>query len=245
MSSAEYIMYLDGDDYIKENTVERVFQVMQEYPSDFVQFMYQEVEKGQNPPQQTEFVPIYQANTPKEIFENLYRLGGVAASGATKLFRRELMLQIPFENIRHEDEMWCTRAFQKPLTVTYIGDELYFYVMRQGSITHSRFNQRKLDQFRIQEARISALENCNLSGLIFYEYNRIFTTILTLYYEAKVVKDKDAMRNIQAKFFQHKSNIRQYAKLPCKFRILNRLMNLNFNFVNLYYIYCRVKHETD
>lgn len=106
-------MYLDGDDYLKSNAVERAFAVMKEYPSDIIQYQYQEIEEGQEPSEDKVMGEIYQASTSKELFENLYLLGGVAASGATKLLRKDLMLKIPYISIRHEDEMWCTQAFQK------------------------------------------------------------------------------------------------------------------------------------
>ena len=123
VASTEYVMYLDGDDYLRQDAVERCLEMMRQYPSDFIQFLYQEVREDNEPVLNIPIGEIYQAHTSRELFENLYKLGGVAASGATKFMRRELALQIPFENIRHEDEMWCTRAFQKNLTVTYIPDE--------------------------------------------------------------------------------------------------------------------------
>lgn len=118
VASAEYVMYLDGDDYLRQDAVERCLETMKQYSSDFIQFLYQEVKEDNEPALNISIGKIYQANTPRELFEYLYKLGGVAASGATKFMRRELALQIPFENIRHEDEMWCTRAFQTNLTVT-------------------------------------------------------------------------------------------------------------------------------
>lgn len=236
-ASSKYIMYLDGDDYLKENAVERVFEVMREYPSDFVQFMYQEVEEGQEPREQTEFAPVYQAYTPKELFENLYRLGGVAASGATKLFRRELMLQIPFENVQHEDEMWCTRAFQNDLTATYICDELYYYVMRNGSIIHSTFNRKKLDSFTVSEARIKALSSLGHFDLLSLEYARLFKIILSLYREARASKDNEALRLIKEKFVLYKGEIRKSKALSGKFALIYKMMCLNYFFIGLYYLY--------
>ena len=158
VASTEYVMYLDGDDYLRQDAVERCLETMKEYPSDFIQFLYQEVREDNEPVLNIPIGEIYQAHTSRELFENLYKLGGVAASGATKFMRRELALQIPFENIRHEDEMWCTRAFQNNLTVTYIPAELYYYVMREGSIIHSSFNRHKLDSFTVSEERLNVLQ---------------------------------------------------------------------------------------
>ena len=242
-ASADYVMFLDGDDYLKSNAVERAYETMQEYPSDFVQFLYREVEDGQNPAAQQESQPIYRAHTAKELFENLYRLGGVAASGATKLFRRELILQIPFENIRHEDEMWCTRAFQRDLTVTYLPEELYYYVMRSGSIIHSRFNRKKMDIFSVSEERIKALEKAGLDDLMGQEYAKVFGNILRLYNEARNAGDRAAVSELREIFAKQRDGIRQYARLSRKFQLLFRLMCRNFTTIDIYRMYWRMKGD--
>jgi len=53
IATSEYVMFLDGDDYLKNSAVERLYHTALEYPSDFVQFLYQEVEYGQNPIEQS------------------------------------------------------------------------------------------------------------------------------------------------------------------------------------------------
>ena len=106
---------MDGDDYLREDAVERLLAVAEEYQSDIVQFRYVEVEEDTVPQIERENAEITQAHSPAELFANLYRLGGIGASGCTKFYRRELLLSLPFEAIHHEDEMWCTRAFQRRL----------------------------------------------------------------------------------------------------------------------------------
>lgn len=243
IATSNYVMYLDGDDYLKENAVERLLSVMKEYPSDVIQFRYQEVEEGQNPKIQEISKKVYQANTTKELFENLYHLGGEAASGCTKLIKRELMEAIPFENIRHEDEMWCTRAFQKNLTVTYIPDELYYYVMREGSIIHCNFNRKKMELFTVLKRRLDTLEKFELQDLMHYEYQRIFMSVLKLYHEAKIVDDKEAMVSIKKEYMNYKKEISSLGKLTGKFKLLSRLMRINFKAIDIYDTYCRLKHE--
>lgn len=242
-ASSDYVMFLDGDDYLKDNAVERVYQVMQEYPCDFVQFLYQEVEEGQEPSPQQETQSIYRAHTARELFENLYRLGGVAASGATKLFRRELVLQIPFENIRHEDELWCTRAFQRDLTVTYLPEELYYYVMRSGSIIHSRFNRKKLDIFSVSEERVEVLQKAGFDDLMGLEYAKVFGSILRLFMDAKNCGDDAAADFIRKKFMDEKDNIKTYETLRGKFKLLFRLMLSYFGFIEIYRLYWEIKGD--
>lgn len=237
IATSEYVMYLDGDDYLRENTVERVLQVMKEYPSDFIQYQYQEVIEGKISAEKNACEEIFQAHTARELFENLYALGGVAASGATKLLRRDLMLEIPFVSIRHEDEMWCTQAFRSDLTVTYIPDKLYYYVMRKNSIIHSTFNRKKLDIFQVMDARVKVLSDLKLYNLLGTAYRKIFLTILELYVEANKVKDHISMRDIKQKFEEYSKKIEKYADLDMKFEILFKLMNFKFEFIKFYELY--------
>ena len=241
VSSSEYVMYLDGDDYLRQDAVERCLEIMKKLPSDFVQFHYQEVNENDIPSVVTSSDKIYQAHTSTELFEYLYQLGGVAASGATKFMRRGLALEIPFENIRHEDEMWCTRAFQKDLIVTYISDELYYYVMRQGSIIHSNFNKHKLDIFTVSEERIRVLQAIGIDSLVSCEYRKLFTHILGLYNQAQNANDQVAVSEIHRFFEKQKNNIRQYAKLQGKFQWIFNLMCWNFATVDLYRLYWKKK----
>ncbi len=242
-ATAEYIMFLDGDDYLREDAVERCLNVMHEYPCAFVQYLYQEVNEEAQPIIRQSTESIYQAESSRELFENLYRLGGVAASGATKFMRRSLALEIPFEAIWHEDEMWCTRAFERDLTITYVPEELYYYVMRKGSIIRGTFNARKLDAFTVSAKRIEALSKLQLRDLLSREYGKMFGIILTLFKEAHAVKDRTALKIIEDKFHLYKDNIGKHATLSRKFRILFTMMKVNYRAIYAYDLYWRVKED--
>lgn len=242
-ATAEYIMFLDGDDYLREDAVERCLNVMYEYPCDFVQFLYQEVNEGAQPIIHQSTEPIYQARSSRELFENLYRLGGVAASGATKFMRRSLALEIPFEDIQHEDEMWCTRAFQKDLIVTYIPDELYYYIRRDNSIIHSSFNPRKMDLFKVIDGRVKMLRTLGYKDLLGLEYRKLFMSVIRLYIEAKNANAIDATKKIVYVFVKNKDAIRQYATLMGKYRLLFNAMYRYPSIVEIYRRYLTTRNK--
>ena len=240
IASGEYIMFLDGDDYLRKDAVERLVDVLSDYSTDVIQYRYLEVD-SQNAliSNENDLVDkdIFFAHTPEEFFSNLYVYGGVYASGCTKLYKSELIKRIPFRNIRYEDEMWCTEAFQQKMTITYISDALYYYVMRDNSIIHSEFSINKLDLFRIRETRIEALQGIGLYEYIPIEYGKIFSSILSLYHEAKKANDQDSLNIIRNKFFEYKEEISTYANLNGKLGILFKLMKINYSAINLYHWY--------
>lgn len=197
VAKAPYVLLLDGDDFLHEQAVERLLEVSLLYPSDIVQFQYTEVPEVVKLPDLMEVKVEVQANTAEEAFRYLYRWGGVCASGCTKLFRKQLLDKIPFESIRHEDEMWCTRAFPHNLAITYIPDILYGYVMRPGSIIHSAFNRSRMDDvLRVKEERLKTLSMLGFSKVEALEWNQLFTTIFVLYREAKQADDKKSQDDI-------------------------------------------------
>lgn len=237
LAKSEFLMYLDGDDFLSLKAVEKLLSVMKRYPSDFIQFRYKEIEDNKKIDDNESNGDIYQATSSQELFENLYRLGGVAASGATKLIRRELMLKVPFISIQHEDEMWCTQAFKENLTATYIEDELYYYVTRTNSIIHSTFNRKKMDIFQVMDERIKVLTDLGLHDLLGITYRKIFLSILELYQEAHKVKDDISMSEIRTIFEKYAHKIGKYALLDMKFKVLFKFMNKKFDFIKIYELY--------
>lgn len=237
----DYVLLLDGDDYLLPHAAARVLEEMERCPSDIIQFHYQEVAAGEEAILHDRMETWLVAHKPKELFQNLYSLGGEGASACTKLFRRELLARIPFEPVRHEDEMWCTRAYIHPLTVSYIPDVLYCYVMRGDSIIHDRFNIGRLDIFRVCEERIKALQELGLTDLLGQEYSKLFLAILTLYRDAANAGDRQAMERIRTEFKCRKEDIRRYSKPQGKFKILFHLMYLHFGTAELYRIYWSIR----
>ncbi len=242
-ATGEYVMFLDGDDHLREDAVEKCLGAMTDHPCDFVQFLYREVTADEIPEKTADIREIYTANTPREQFENLYRLGGTAASCATKFMCRLLALEIPFENVRHEDEMWCTRAFSRGVTVTYLPEELYYYVMREDSIVHGKFSRSSLDIFRVREERESTLRALGLENLFGKEYAHLFGAVVRLYGGARAAGDKYAVGEIRRVYEKHKKEIAEYADLHGKYKLLELAMYRVFKTVDMYWVLKRITQK--
>ncbi|MGM9635506.1 MAG: glycosyltransferase family 2 protein [Candidatus Avispirillum sp.] len=241
IASSEYVMFLDGDDYLNKNAVSTVLQAAEKYKSDIIQFRYTEVQKDKAPQETATGQEIFQASSPRELFENLYKTGGEYASGCTKLYKKDLLLRIPFIDIQHEDEMWCTQAFTQPLTVTYIPDSLYYYVMRENSIVHTSFNRRKLDIFQVIQKRIEALQKLQLNDLLRFEYTRLFTAIVMLYCDAKKSGDKEALSTIKRQFADNKESIKKYGEIKGKLLLVFKMMCMNYHLIWFYGFYSNLR----
>ena len=238
VATSEYILFLDGDDYLCDDAIETLMEAKNTWKTDIVQFLYKEVaESGEQRGHESETWSPFVEHKPEKLFENLYRLGGVAASGCTKLMKRQLAIEHPFESIRHEDEMWCTRVFPCGVTIAYIPDVLYNYVTREGSIVHARFNPTKLDVFKVQEERITALQKLSLSGLVEREYAKMFLSILILYKEASVYGDDRSCRVIREQFQNNKNDFLCSRYIRGKYKALLQSMTFSFLFILLFVRY--------
>ena len=237
-ATSDYVLFVDGDDHLCDDAIETLVAAKDAYHADIVQFLYAEVEKsGQRACHHAESWPAFVESSPRELFRNLYRLGGVAASACTKLIKRRLAVDHPFEPVRHEDEMWCTRVFSAGVTVAYIPDVLYGYVMRDGSIIHGRFDPSKLDVFRVQEERIKALQALALDDLVEQEYARMYAAIVWAYKEAYEAGDTHSCGMIQAQFRNNKKQFLRSRSVKGKYRLLLLCMSMRFSFVRMYLYY--------
>ena len=245
-AAGEYVLLLDGDDRLHPRAAERTLAVMEESGADFVQFRYREVadtvagEKALLLPEQS-CTGYRWAEGSAALFTNLYRLGGEGASACTKLFRRELLERVPFENTRHEDEQWCTVAFQQPLAAAYIDDVLYDYVMRPGSIIRGGYSPSRLDVFRVIEQRLDALKELDLAELQETEYRKLFLAVLTNYRDAVNAGDKASAAAVKEVFSRHREKIGARTGLRGKFAALFRLMCLRFEAAELYRLYWKFR----
>ncbi len=188
VAAGEYIMFLDGDDRLVNDAVERLVQLLLENPdADLIQFTYSEVDANGVPLYPYAFsqsVDIVERE--KEKFERLYKMGGPAASACTKLCKRALFEGLRFyEGIIHEDEYIVTDILSRTKKVIYFDAALYLYYFRNGSIITSSFTPKKLDIFKVFDKRIGVLYEKGYTDLLQREWIRVFETIIRLYCGAK------------------------------------------------------------
>lgn len=232
-ASGEWILFVDGDDYLAYNAVELLLNVAQKYDhADFIQFHYQETDGSWQPEDQSP-EQLVLTDVP-DFFRQLYNLGGIAASACTKLFCKELFSSLRFkEGIRHEDEEMMTRLLPVCRKAVYTNLVLYGYVMRQGSIIRSAFSPKAMDIFPIMDDRIRILQQFGCTDLITETKRKIFQRAAWLYCLAR----RGGFSNEAA---QLKLRILDGAKekslpLSGQYRILHRLAGITPAAVYLYY----------
>lgn len=147
-ASGEYLVFLDADDWIAPNFVERLLDVALAHDCDIVQCSHQDVFDGcfvhEDRAQKVAKPQIF---TGREFSYAIYNLIEWPANIATnKLYKRCLFTNIRFPEGRlHEDEFTTYRAIWKAEKIGLISDKLYYYRRRGGSITQQSYSKRRLD----------------------------------------------------------------------------------------------------
>lgn len=209
-SSGHFLIFLDGDDCLDSSTLKVLHQTITDHPEcDFIQFRYEEVMPaapyGRKVSNVVEnYTELYKE---QDFFQQLYHLGGVAASACTKLIKRSTLGDLRFkEGIIHEDELFTTHLLACCHQVGYCTNEFYKYAMRGGSIQHSAFSKKRLDAVRVREDRLEYLESKGYKR----EYNlfhfQLISNLHLLWNDAFEAQDTESCLWLEDKFKQYGSN---------------------------------------
>ncbi len=235
----EYILFLDGDDYLAPDAVRSLNAIAAAAGAfDFIQFRYAETDGSWQPGARQE--PNVRICTDvREMFAYLYQTGGAAASACTKLYRAALFRGLRFrEGIAHEDEQLLNSLLPRCRRVVYTDLTLYGYVMRSGSITHDAFNRHKLDVLPVMDERVAVLQELGYAEFVRPTQRRQFITAAMLYCQARRAHDGAASDCLRAK-------LRALAAIPGlapggQYSLLYYLTKLTPQAAELYYAARRV-----
>ena len=137
--NARYVLFLDSDDYLPENTVENLLNTAFAYDADIVQGGYREF-KGER---------IIRVVIPTE---NTMRISAEELSGfaCMKLIRSDLLRSFCFpEGFLYEDTVMSKLLFPLCETVVSIPELVYCYRLHENSISGTGQRAKNLDTFWI------------------------------------------------------------------------------------------------
>lgn len=141
-SNSKYIAFIDGDDYVKETYVERMFEAIEQSNSDLVICDFIKVWEDENfNITKTKHYNVNSRNLNKNIMKNFLTLHDEPFVVAwNKLFRTSIIKKnkIYFENRAFfEDVGFLPRYLWFASKVISLNESLYYYIQRPGSITKS------------------------------------------------------------------------------------------------------------
>jgi len=147
--TGDYIGFIDGDDYIKEEMYERLHKLCIGSQCDIAVCGYIRKYSNREVLSNTQKLVHYSS---QQALEELISSKNIHDYAWDKLYKKEL-----FEDIRYpigkmyEDVFTTYKLFFKANKVVYIDDPLYYYIQRDGSILRKGFSDKQFDQLEALE----------------------------------------------------------------------------------------------
>jgi glycosyltransferase involved in cell wall biosynthesis len=139
-ATGKYLLFIDSDDYVREDLVELTVRAAEEQQAEMVVFAFTEVEDG-GTLDVTNDLPEYCTFTLAEHPQMIFMPPNTWA----RLFNREFFLRVKhdFPVGRYYEDLGTTPKFLLDAQrITYVNQCLYYYVSRSGSIMKSRNFER-------------------------------------------------------------------------------------------------------
>ena len=147
-ATGEYITFVDSDDYIEDDTYEKVFWAIENFNSDLVFFREKSVDE-------TGKTIYINGETPSgKIFEITQDdaaqliIGRLINGMCDKVYKSSVLDGIFFKEgyMYGEDFMYNLLALSRIQKIGYVDQIKYSYVSNSSSVTHKKFNKNSFDQ---------------------------------------------------------------------------------------------------
>lgn len=142
-STGDYLYFLDSDDYIRPDAIDLLVQLADKYVDvDMVQGGVLSVDGGKVSPYcslKESRLPFY-THDHSFIHDVILRSNRSAATAWNRLVRKDFILQNQLyfvEGILNEDILWKFKLAQTLQSVSFLHDDIYYYVIREGSIVNN------------------------------------------------------------------------------------------------------------
>ena len=146
-SKGEFIAFVDSDDIIQKNYLEKLMQYMTE-EVDIVESNFTVSKKDFLVENSKETTILFEGNSNEavKIFPNHV----LSVNPVTKLYRREIVESLPYPEGLIFEDIYCgigmLKYIRKIIKIDYIG---YYYRQHQTSTMHQDFSTKKLDVFTV------------------------------------------------------------------------------------------------
>lgn len=165
IACGKYVGFIDSDDSIHPRMYEILYDLIKKYESDISCCNYKKIydifkDEYENV-NSLEVIEISNIEAIKNLYDK--EIGVKLVIACNKLYRKNLFDKIRYKVGRlHEDEFMAHRILYNSKKITYVDNELYYYLQREGSIMSKKSYKRKVDTLLSKSDR---MRFCNKVGL--------------------------------------------------------------------------------
>lgn len=158
IANGELISFIDSDDSIAPEFMEKLCQAMTRYDADIAECAVSYVDEDGNLLRCRQAAPV-QVMDKMEALRRLVTEDGIYQTVWNKLYRRHVAMGILFAVGKYnEDEFWTYQVFDRIGRLAVVGECLYNYLQRGSSIIGVGYNARRLDGLQAQFQRMQYLK---------------------------------------------------------------------------------------
>lgn len=245
-ATGEYIGFVDSDDYVSCDMFEKLYNKAKLNDFDIVEcglkFVYEKDRKEKKAKQ----IPLIETMDKDKIKEHMTVMYPVVWN---KIYKSEIIKKnnILFkEGVWYEDVEWTLRLYSKVNKISFVKDEMYYYLQRKDSISYT-YNEKLYDLINNMDSVITYFEDQDIYKEYSEELEYLYTRYAYATFPKRLAKSKDsklykeginyAIINVNKNFPEYKKN---------KYMLKNKFKGLyikNFSkfFSNINYIINRNK----
>lgn len=198
-AKGEYISFVDSDDYIAADMIERAYRAIAGQNADLCIFGIKWIYESGAAYDKVLASPICDEILTKN--QALDKLCGsdyfYYVTSVNKLYKRTIFDNIRFpEGKQHEDEFTVHHIFDSCSKIVSIKDDLYFYVQRDNSIMHSYFSVKRIDGVYAFLDRCNYAKRKKLKELKFQSYCQAYSLAMSCLRYCDFYKNKKKLKKM-------------------------------------------------
>lgn len=216
IANGEYISFIDSDDYIKNNMLEKMYNYANRNDLDIVVCDTVKVYPENN----TQIMLKSNLKYSEDVIKNYLIAPPMAC---IRLFKKEILKKINFKkDIYYEDLELCPKVVNYTKKIGFVEEPLYFYLQRKGSIMKQNdFNEKLLDIFSVLKSNKDVLINDYPEEIEYMFITHLLRTAVLRFLSYKnSEKYLEEINKIMKNDFPHWQKNKYYQKSSLKLKIL-------------------------
>lgn len=218
-AKGQFIMFVDSDDWLDESILTVLVTEQIKTDANMVCCIFVDVNSKGTKHHVSSFKEEYiDCYTAEDCMLHMHRTRYLSGSPCTKLFRKDLFIEIDFcKNVTiGEDYAMIVQLAQKAERVRLLHQELYYRFVRGNSISHSGYSDRHREAFdnymRIRKELLKKYPNLKSDIIGFHtEYEMAVITAMC----RNGVYDKEVIRRLKYDLRENMYNTLHSEIIPC------------------------------
>lgn len=165
ISSGDYVVFVDGDDYVASDYVECLYNKLVENDANIAVCGYMITDINDSDKTVENLIPSDSVILSEEYIRSMLNfelIQGVCC----KIFKSEYIKSIRFKNYSYsEDLLFSVESALKEKNIVIIGKGLYHYVTRKDSVIHGGFKYNKFVSLQAFDDILSLLKGTELEDI--------------------------------------------------------------------------------